>query len=302
MTRYRAFLKAVETGSVTRTAEELGYTQAAVSQMIRSLETELGIPLLTRTRRGVSLTAEGRKIYPRVQKIVLSRRELEDAAAEINGLYTGEIRIGTFSSVSQRVLPQLIKSFNDVYPNINFVLMQGNNTTIPDWIRSGAVDFGFAYPGAAAGLEKKDLFSENYVAVLPKGHPLAGEPEVPLTRLAKEPLILSDEGAENAVAAAFERNGIRLRPKYRIEDDPTIFSMIEAGLGVGILSSLLLHHTRYDVKQVRTAEKVGRTVCVAYPGKDMLSTAAKRFIDFIFENIKNVLGGEEFVTFQEVLN
>ena len=146
MTRYTAFCKIVEYGSFTRAAEALGYTQAAVSQMIRSLENEFSLRLLIRTRSGVRLTREGEQMYPLIRKLAAAYREMADRAGEINGLDSGEIRIGTFSSMSQHLLPGLMSDFSRIYPKINFVLSQGDNTTLPEWINSGIIDFGFVNP------------------------------------------------------------------------------------------------------------------------------------------------------------
>ena len=100
MIRYTAFCKIVALGSFTRAAEVLGYTQAAISQMVRSLEAELKLTLLNRTRSGIRLTPEGELIYPYIQKTVACERALADKAREIYDLGAGEIRIGTFSSIS----------------------------------------------------------------------------------------------------------------------------------------------------------------------------------------------------------
>ena len=125
MIRYTAFCKIIECGSFPKAAEALGYTQAAISQMIRAMENEFSMTLLTRTRGGVRLTREGEELYPVIQKFVSVHRELTDRAAEIGGLASGEIRIGTFSSVSQRLLPGPMSDFSRLYPGIRFILSPG---------------------------------------------------------------------------------------------------------------------------------------------------------------------------------
>ena len=281
MIRYIALCKVIETGSFTRAAEELGYTQAAVSQMVRSLENELSVTILRRTKQGVFLTPEGEELYPSIQKHILSHRELADKAASINGIESGEIRIGTFSSISQKLLPGLIKSFSDQYPKVEFVLRQGNNTTLPEWIRSGLIDFGFVYPEAAAGLVCRPLLTDRYLAVLPENHPLAGQ-RVSLKMLASEPLILGEEGITNTVVSAFESRHISIKPKYRIFDDHTILSMVENGIGVAILSSMLLDRANYRISKAEIIEPVVRTVGVTYRDRSALPSATTKFIDFMF--------------------
>ncbi len=290
MIRYTAFCKIIECGSFTKAAEAMGYTQAAVSQMIRSLETEFSMTLLTRTRVGVRLTREGEELYPLIQKYVLVHRELQDRVGEINGLQSGELRIGTFSSMSQRLLPGLMSDFNRRYPGIRIVLSPGDNTTMPEGIRSGLLDFAFVYPEAAGGLSVLPIATDVYRAVFPEDHPFAGRESVTLSDMEEEPLILVEEGGTNTVLSAFAREGLTPSIKFRIHDDYTILSMVETGIGVSILPAMILDRAEtYRVKTVPVTPAVRRTVGVAYAREDLLPIAAQRFIRFLLDNIDRYL-------------
>lgn len=100
MNRYLAVLTTLDAGSFSRAAEELGYTQSAVSQMVRSLEEELHTTLFIRSRHGVSLTANGEELLPHIRNICNAHRMLWDRQKEILGLQEGTIRIGSIASVS----------------------------------------------------------------------------------------------------------------------------------------------------------------------------------------------------------
>ncbi len=153
MQRYIALQKIVELGSFTKAANLLGYTQPAMSQMISSLEKELSVKLLYRSRYGVHLTLEGEKLYPFIQRTVAQYQAMQEMVKEIKGLESGVIKIGTFSSVSAHWLPKMIKKFQIKYPNVQFVLHQGDYTTIPEWVRIGEVDFGFVNVDAVTGIK-----------------------------------------------------------------------------------------------------------------------------------------------------
>lgn len=152
MNRYIALSKIVELGSFTKAAAVLGYTQPAMSQMISSLEKELSIKLLYRSRYGVHLTIEGERLFPAIQSTIDQYQSMQQIAKEMTGLSTGIIRIGTISSISCHWLPRLIKDFNYQYPNVQFILHQGDYTSIPEWVRTGAIDFGFVNPEAVTGM------------------------------------------------------------------------------------------------------------------------------------------------------
>ena len=105
MNRYIALQKIIEVGSFTKAAEALGYTQSSISQMIASLENELSIKLLTRSRTGVKLTIEGAELYPFIERSIIQYRAMQEKANEIRGLETGIIRVGTISSITCHWMP-----------------------------------------------------------------------------------------------------------------------------------------------------------------------------------------------------
>lgn len=292
MTKYIAFCKIVECKSFTRAAEALGYTQAAISQMVRTLEKELSVTLFVRSRKEILLTGEGEALYPFVKKLVNSHNELFNRVAEITGLSSGEVRIGTFSSMSQRLLPGAMSDFGREYPGIRFVLSQGDNTTLPEQIRNGSIDFGFVYPEASTGLTNIPIASDSFYAVFPEGHSLSSKESVTLKEMSALPLILTDEGGVNTVLAAFEKEKITPNIKYRIHDDHTILSMVEKGIGVSILPSMILDRASYRIKTVPIKTPVTRTVGISYLSDELLPIAAKRFIEFLRENIENYLPKE----------
>lgn len=138
MNRYLALQKIVELGSFTRAAEALGYTQSAMSQMIASLEEELSIKLLIRSRTGARLTLEGAELYPYVERLVYQYWAAQEKAGEIKGLETGVVRMGTLASISAHWLPDLLRDFQFRYPGVEFMIHQGDYTSIQEWIKTGA--------------------------------------------------------------------------------------------------------------------------------------------------------------------
>lgn len=290
MQRYIAFCKIMEYGSFTRAAEALGYTQAAVSQMVASLENEFSLKLLIRTRGGVKLTPEGKQLYPFIMRTMAAGREMQEKAHEISGLEAGQVRIGIFPSISQHVLPKVIKKFRTIYPNINFVLYQGDNKAIPQWLKSGAIDFAFVYPAAATGYETKVIAHEKILAVVPENHRLAGADTVLLEKFADDPIILMEEGGKfNTIYDSFRQIGKTPNVKYRIQDDATILAMVEEGLGITFLSSMALEHTTYKFRKILTVPSIERIISIAYENPAFLSMASKRFINFLIENLQEFM-------------
>ncbi|MCD8116095.1 MAG: LysR family transcriptional regulator [Oscillospiraceae bacterium] len=288
MNRYLALQRIVELGSFSKAAEALGYTQSAISQMITSLENECSIKLVNRYRTGTKLTLEGAELYPYIETFANQYRAIQEKINEIKRLETGIIRMGTISSISVHWLPGLLKAFQEQHPGVEFVIHQGDYTSIQEWIKNGTVDFGFMNPAAASGIKTAALKQGEMLAVLPEEHPLAKLDVIPLKALEKEPFILLEEGHYYEPLEAFRAAGITPNIKYTLHDDYAIMTMVEAGLGVSILAELVLHRTHYRIALRPTDPPVVRTIAIGYKDTASLPMAAKRFIGLLRENVDNL--------------
>ena len=286
MRRYIALRTVVRTGSFSKAADELGYTQSAMSQTIASLEQELGVRLLTRSRSGVRLTPDGEAVYPYIEQIIYRFETMQEKVREIKGLQTGQLRIGTLSSISVNWLPTIMQEFRKIHPGIDFIIQQGNYDDVESLVLSGAVDFGFVSPNPPEGIHKEELLRIQMRAILPAEHPLAPRNPVPLKELVNDPFILVDLGNYSEPLRTFEQNGLKPDIRYIIEDDYTIMSMVEAGMGVGILSPMVLQRANYNIAVRRTDPPVMRTVCIGYRDPELLTAAAKEMISFIKDRLE----------------
>ena len=142
LSKYDILLKAIELGSFTKVADLIGYTQSAVSQVIHSLENELGTVLLLRSRSGISLTTEGEILLPYIQNIINDQHALAEQINQLHGLVQGTIRIGAFHSIGCYILPPLIKGFQELYPNITFEISEGDFTEVEQGLSAGQFDIG----------------------------------------------------------------------------------------------------------------------------------------------------------------
>lgn len=285
MERYFALLKILEIGSFTKAAEAMGYSQSAVSQMVQSLESELSLKLLYRSRNGIKLTPEGEALLPYIQRTVNHYNAMLEKTRELKGLNGGLIRIGTLSSVSSQWLPGLIKDFQTLYPKVHFLLHQGDYTTIPAWVRAGEIDFGFVNPDAESvrGLHTIFVTSGGHKAVLHPDHPLAAQPWVTLEQLAKETFLLLEEGCLSEPLEAFRTLGLEPRVELRMHDNFSICSMVEANVGVSILPELALRKMNFRIVQLPTVPPVIRRVSLVMKAPDILPIASRYFIEFFLK-------------------
>lgn len=137
ITKYKALLTTIEYGSLTKAAEELGCTQPGISHIIKALEREFGFPLLNRNKDGVSPTENAQDLLFYLRQIVTGEEKLLESVTKINGLETGTIQIGYFYSISVYWLPSIIKTFEEIYPNIQLQLFVGDYMEINAWLIDG---------------------------------------------------------------------------------------------------------------------------------------------------------------------
>src|SRR5207302_3723079 len=208
--RLSSFLAVVEEGSFTRGARRLGITQPSLSQQIRTLEAELGGPLLERLPRGIRLTSAGRALLPEAQAAVRAAERAGNAARMALGLEAGELEVATLLSMAVGILPHAIARWIDRYPGIAIRMREyTHRSLLEEDVRSGVGDIALGpVPESWAGpLER--LGFEELVVVLPASDPLAGEERVPLEALADRQWILFQpgHGLTEGVDAACRRAG-----------------------------------------------------------------------------------------------
>lgn len=279
--KYMAFVRVVEYGSFTKAAQMLNYSQSGISRMISDLEQEWGVTLLERGRAGARLTSDGLKLLPFAKKMCEAYRELQAQVEELNGLQSGLIRIGTFSSIATHWLPNIIKEFQKDYPNMDYELLLGDYVEIENWILEGRVDCGFLRLPARPELETVFLEQDKLLVVLPEGHPMAGCETFPVKALCDYPFMLLEKGAKSDVSEMFERYGIAPSVHFTTWDDYAILSMVESGLGISILPQLILRRIPYRVVAKELDVPAYRKIGLALRDKKAASLAVKRFLDYI---------------------
>ena len=279
--KYFAFIKTVEYGSFTKAAEALSYSQSGISRMINDLEKEWKISLLERDRSGVRLTSDGLKLLPYAKNVCIEYQKLQLQIDELNGLESGLIRIGTFSSVATHWLPKIIKEFQKDFPHIEYELLLGDYTEIEEWIVDGRVDFGFLRLPTRPNLQTQFLEQDKLLAILPVNHPRADCELFPVKALCEDPFILLEKGVNAEISAIFEHNHLVPRIHFTTWDDYAIMSMVESGLGISILPELILRRIPYRIISKELDVPAHRTIGIAYRDKKNLSLATKKFIDYL---------------------
>ena len=283
--KYEVFVKTVELSSLTAAAQALGLTQSGVSHIIASVEAELGLPLLRRTRTGARLTPDGERLIPYMQEIVRQNALLQKQAAALHTLLGGCIRVGTFTSVATHWLPAMMMQFQKQHPNVDFQLFNGDYHDIDAWLAGGSVDLAFVTLPQPQGLRCVPLYEDSLVAVLPAGHPLTNKQVCRVEELAGEEFISLLESSNHDARRAFEAAGVRPNVRFETKDDYAVIAMVRQGLGVSIMPSLLLRGNTQGVCLRPIDPPSSRTIALAVASDAPASARFAAFAaDWVREN------------------
>lgn len=283
--KYYVFVKTVEKGSFTRAAQSLNYAQSSVSKMIADLERETGAVLLERNRSGVCLTSVGEQLLPYFRKLLNDFDDLDGAVSRINGIKSGVVRIGTFSSVAIHLLPGIFAEIQKDYPGIEFEMLLGDYKEIEGWIDEGRVDCGFLSLPVKTDYTSVTILKDEYKVVLPAEHPLAEKEKIMFDDLQGCPFLLLEHGGKTEVSDLLEKHNIRPDVRFTTWEDFAVMAMAEKGLGIGILPEIILRRNPFNIAVRPLEEPYLRYIAVAMKKNRTMPPAAEVFLEYLTASV-----------------
>ncbi len=278
--KYKVFLTSADLGSFTKAAAQLDYTPSGVTHMMNALEEELGFQILTRGKSGVQLAENGKRLVPILRELLHLEEEFSQTVSEMNGLNSGTIRIGSYSSIAVHWLPKIIKSFQQDYPNIRIKLMEGIRQEVVSWLEEQKIDLGFMSYQPGMKFDWIPLRDDPMIAVLPLDHPLAKEKAYPLKNCESENFIMPACGSDFDVVELFRNAKISLKIRYETFENYAALSMIECGLGMSVMNELVTKGRICNVVKLPLEPEEHISLGIAVPNTDKLPPAAKKFIAY----------------------
>jgi len=280
----KALLVTIETGSLSAAAEQLGYTPSGISRMMAALEQEVGFPLLARSRAGVTPTQACVRLMPVIKELAQWGERLTQLSAEICGLKTGEISVGTAYGIYYGWLSKLIAAFTSQYPGIKVCILEGTSSELSKALDELRADFCII--SQREGLHDWIPVREDEImAWLPPEHPMASGIVFPLEAYAVEPFIDIYPGQETDNSGVFKRNGILPNTRFTTIDINAAHALVEAGLGVSMVNGLIATHWEGRVVKLPLDPPQTVEIGIAVPQKAAMSPAAKYFLEFALERI-----------------
>jgi DNA-binding transcriptional LysR family regulator len=273
------FLAVAARGSFSRAAEELGLSQPTVTGRIQRLEAVLGLALLSRTTRRVELTEAGERFRQRAEHTVLELRESVEHFHDEAALRTGRVSLTGTPAIAATVIPKLARRFLRRYPGIRMRLHEDFVLQGLQRLCDGEVDLAIVpvieYSNRVAF---EALFSDDFVLIVPRDHPLAREEEVDFKAISNYPLLTRPAGSalRAQLTDEFAVRGLPFKPALESTSLITLLGLVEAGLGISLLPAILTARLNMSaVSVVRVGDAgISRQIGIATLQGRALSPAA----------------------------
>jgi DNA-binding transcriptional LysR family regulator len=279
-------------GSFSGAADELDYTQPAVSKIVASLEGEIGTVLVDRETRPIRLTDAGEALARHADEVFERLLAAEAEVQAIAQLDAGTLSVGTFSSAGAAFFVDALQELRTRHPGIEVSIVEGMPSALAEQVRAGELDLAivFDFPQAGedrgAGLEARHLLDDPFDVVVPAGHRLAASDQVTYADLAGEIWVLPDFGPGSPSMKVISRGctvaGFEPQLRFRVNDCDMILAMVAAGEGISMLPRLMLPrgHRGIRAKPLADEPPVRRVTAVRLPSR-YLTPATERFLGLL---------------------
>ena len=272
--------------NLTRAAERMSLSQPALTRQLQGLEADLGVPLLTRSKgRFIGLTRHGEVLLPMMNRALESVDDIQRVAKRLAEGATSVLTVGTANTHAQYSLPEAIRRFVAIHPDVMLRLRQGTHQQAIAWARAREVDFSISTrpDDPIPDLLFFPCYDMHRTVLTLPGHPLHALERVTLADIARYPVITYDRDfpAHVRIARVFEEQGLRINVALSGTDTETVKRYVLAGLGIGIVG-----HTAYDprhdpdLRAIDVRHLLGSsTAYVTVPRDDLPSALAMQLIE-----------------------
>lgn len=285
----RYLVALAEEGSFTRAAAAVHIAQPAVSQQIRRLEDELGLALVERTTRRVTLTDAGELLVIRARRILSELEAAEKELQALSGMYAGHVTIGAMHTMGPVDLSLALALFTERHPNVQFTVREHSSEEMAEMLRVDELDLAFLSVTErieSHGLGLHQLVSEELVVLLPRSHPLGERREVRMAELADQPFISFRIGARLRELLMSAGRQARFEPRVTLEsnDSQRVRQLVSRGLGVAILPRSDAERPGADVAVATLLEPaLRRDITLAWREGRRHAPAAAEFLELARE-------------------
>lgn len=259
-------MTAVDLGSFSKASQVVGYTQSGLTHLVNSLEREIGLPLIRRSHNGISLTRQGEALMPAIREYLKANTNLQNKIQAVTEQQTETIRIAAYASIAMHWMPEILYRFRRLCPDVDVDLRMVDHALEPfELLEAGRTDVIFASRQPGQRCDWTPLYDDALYAILPRAYPLRGRTAFPLQEFAGQEFLMPYGRFDRDVDAAMAQVGVRLNARPAYVDDETVIRMVGRGLGVTMMSELMIRGRTDDVLCVPVTPRSIRELGMGLP-------------------------------------
>ncbi len=285
--RLRYFCELARVGNFTQAAARLGIAQPALSMAIKKLEEEVGLKLINRIERQMTLTSDGRVLYKHAGLILESVQEAEREIQELKGIEAGVVQFGASSMLSSYYLPKVLIAFKQRYPGVRINLIEAGTASLQQMVLEGELDLALIRTDKAhEQVRYVELFEEQVVAFLPRSHRLATRTAISLEEFCREPLVLFREGyfLREAISRYSVQQQLTLDIRFETNLIELLKSLVCSGVGISTGLSMILDKDEQLVA-IPFKPRIPLFLGLGWKKNHYLSKASRAFLEFMQEHL-----------------
>ena len=283
------FVAVAERLNFSRAAEHLHIAQPAISQQVRALEEELGMPLFDRVSKRVTLTEAGRALLPHARQILNAVEAARNEIRERGSLKRGTVSLGAPPTVSAHALPTKITAFEQKYPGLDVLLREAGTETLVDLVEQGQLDMAIVSTDVLPpSIESTPFLEETYVLAVGAKHRLSKRRTINITDLKDESFIMFPVGYKLREVTLIACRTAGFEPKVALDGGgmQSALQFVAAGLGVALVPELALTDTN-NIFALRIADQnLDRVLGLVWRKTAHLSPAARALREFLMEEVE----------------
>lgn len=301
------FLAVVDSGGVTRAAEQLRVAQPSLSQAVRKLEKDLGVELFHRVGRGLVLAPAGEALVGPGRAILRDVESARNAVRDVGAMRGGRIDIASLSDLSSDPLSVWVAKFRRRYPDIRFHIEESDEIAdVVSLVRSGACELGIlSLPLPTEDLVGEELIDQHLVLVCPPGTDAQWPDPVPIDQLSRAPIVMGEQGTatRDFIESSLRRHGVEPDVAVEVRQRGAVMPIVLAGGGVSIvalrsgLDAMLRGGVVRELsprltRRMGVVRRTGRTTAAA---TEFLACARESFEDFAGSIAAHMSAGSSLV-------
>lgn len=252
-------MTSIDSGSFIKASETVGYTQSGLTHMMDALEKEIGFPILERSHNGIKLNEKGKELKPVILNFLKANAALENKIETLKSESKGSIRVAAYASIAMHWMPEILYRFKRICPSVTVELRMVDHALEPfELLNNNEADVIFASKQDYKNINWTPLYKERLYAILPLDFKVKNKDNFEVEDFASSEFLMPYGRFDVDVNKVMDLSALKMKIERPKVDDETLIRMVSRGLGVSLMSELMIRGRTDDVRCIPLSDKYYR--------------------------------------------